>query len=1148
MQRDSKFRVLFFLACATILLFASALFLSIRAATAETHPMVRLIYFLPNDRQPQPDIDEKMDTLIKKVQQSYSEMMENHGFGDKTFEFETDRDGNAVVHHIDGEFADAYYFDETVAKVLKEVRKQFDTSERIYLIAINSNYHLTQREAWGNFDGIGGWTLVPTEGIGFGVGVSAHELGHAFGLGHDYRQDVQTIPTSYTWDPMITSFCAAEWLDVHRYFNAGRQDRDASRAEVQMLPPALVSPPNTIRLRFEVTDLDGLHQAQLHIAEGTYSGGLIAYQSLNGTKRVIEFTTSELVPENGWVSLRVIDVSGNFTLHDFPIDVISLLPPSRVISMPDVNLAAAVREALNLNSDAALTSHKMLELTYLNAPDRQITDLTGLEYALNLKELWVATNVIDGQVVSRNAVSDLSPIQGLTKLYWLQLANPSRAAVSMLPRLTRLKFLQIYHTPIIDASVISELTQLEVLQIYNSLSSDVSVLVPLGPALAGFTRLRTLTLYGVSISDTDVSAISRLPQLKSLEIDGVSISDISPLSELLTQLDYLGLQNTSVSDISSLEGLTELRGLTIGHSPISDISSLAGLTQLRELRLDHTSVSDVSPLVGLTELRGLTIGHSPISDISSLAGLTRLRELGLWYTSVSDVSPLVGLTELSWLNLVGSPLSYASIHTHIPTMQTRGIDEVRFDNHPRRSLVKVSGDGQTSRVSTALATPFVVAVYDERGEPMKGVSVRFTITSGGGVLSATTATTNAAGSARTILTLGRTPGTNTVRATANGIASFVIFNASVGDPPMYWIDTAKGTLHRRTGTTVGTLIPSVRNATSLAVDVRGGKLYWTEQTGNTTGKIRRADLDGSNVQLVKNLTSVPHDIALDTINRKIYLINSWEKVQQMNLDGSNFQPNLITGLDAPQDVALDVRGGKLYWTEKTSDSTGNIRRANLDGSQIALVKALTSVPRGLVVDTVNGKIYLANASGKVQRMNLDGSNFQPNLITGLDAPQDVALDVRGGKLYWTERGSINRANLNGENVEAVATGVGAPARIALSLVPVEAVIAAAPAQVTIHPEATGLLHNYPNPFNPETWIPYQLAKPAEVTLTIYAINGTLVRTLALGHQPAGLYHGKNRAAYWDGRNALGERVASGVYFYTLTAGDFAATRKMLILK
>lgn len=98
------------------------------------------------------------------------------------------------------------------------------------------------------------------------------------------------------------------------------------------------------------------------------------------------------------------------------------------------------------------------------------------------------------------------------------------------------------------------------------------------------------------------------------------------------------------------------------------------------------------------------------------------------------------------------------------------------------------------------------------------------------------------------------------------------------------------------------------------------------------------------------------------------------------------------------------------------------------------------------------------------------------------------------------------------------------------------------------PSKTVLLANFPNPFNPETWIPYQLAKAADVTLTIYAVDGSVVRTLSLGHQPVGIYQGKSRAAYWDGRNAHGEPVASGVYFYTLTAGEFTATRKMLIRK
>ena len=100
----------------------------------------------------------------------------------------------------------------------------------------------------------------------------------------------------------------------------------------------------------------------------------------------------------------------------------------------------------------------------------------------------------------------------------------------------------------------------------------------------------------------------------------------------------------------------------------------------------------------------------------------------------------------------------------------------------------------------------------------------------------------------------------------------------------------------------------------------------------------------------------------------------------------------------------------------------------------------------------------------------------------------------------------------------------------------------------IVPGETALHPNYPNPFNPETWIPYQLATSSEVTLTIYDMNGGAVRRLEVGHQPAGLYQSRSRAVYWDGRNARGETVASGKYFYTLRAGEFTATRKMLILK
>ena len=114
----------------------------------------------------------------------------------------------------------------------------------------------------------------------------------------------------------------------------------------------------------------------------------------------------------------------------------------------------------------------------------------------------------------------------------------------------------------------------------------------------------------------------------------------------------------------------------------------------------------------------------------------------------------------------------------------------------------------------------------------------------------------------------------------------------------------------------------------------------------------------------------------------------------------------------------------------------------------------------------------------------------------------------------------------------------------------DGLVAAAPAANLSDefPTETSLLSNYPNPFNPETWIPYQLVTPAEVRIEIYSVDGKLIRTLELGQLPAGVYADKTRAAYWDGRNGLGEAVASGVYFYTLKAGDFSATKKMLVMK
>ena len=98
------------------------------------------------------------------------------------------------------------------------------------------------------------------------------------------------------------------------------------------------------------------------------------------------------------------------------------------------------------------------------------------------------------------------------------------------------------------------------------------------------------------------------------------------------------------------------------------------------------------------------------------------------------------------------------------------------------------------------------------------------------------------------------------------------------------------------------------------------------------------------------------------------------------------------------------------------------------------------------------------------------------------------------------------------------------------------------------PTQTQLLANYPNPFNPETWIPFQLAQDATVTARIYDLTGKQIRMVELGHLPVGNYVESGKAIYWDGKTETGEQVSSGTYFYQIEAGDYRATRKMVILK
>ena len=589
-----------------------------------------------------------------------------------------------------------------------------------------------------------------------------------------------------------------------------------------------------------------------------------------------------------------------------------------------------------------------------------------------------------------------------------------------------------------------------------------------------------------------------------------------------------------------------------------------------------------------------------------------------------------------------------------------GVPTVRFTitvGDLADSIEIVSGNNQRGDPGTELADPFVVEVLDEDGDTVSGVTVTFRVTGGGGSLSATSDTTNSRGRAETTLTLGDSPGGNSVRASVSGVSTAVTFAATAVPPAppepvihlgsgqrvdTYWINTDSGTLHRLVGSSVEDIVPSVENVVGLAVT--SNRLYWVEDTGNNSGRLRRSNLNGTNIQLIRDLTATPFGITVDTVNSKIYMTNGWGKVQAINLDGSGYAPNLITGLTDPTDIAVSggkvywitggntvhsanvdgtgvtqiaggystlgsiaVGSGKVFWTETINESDGNIHSANLDGSSVTEVVSLLAAPYGISVDAGANKLYFTNSRGRIMQSNLNGGGIKI-VASNLVAPGDVAVpsgpatrppdtfsryDVnRDGKVDNTDAALVADAlgesppsdpnlDVNGDgnvnfldlllvfdnrdesNAAPVAVASERP-KVSPEEVQhqIDLLLAtdnhSATAQFTlaylqsllevVTPEQTRLLANYPNPFNPETWIPYQLATSSDVQITIYNSAGKEVRTLSLGHQFEGYYTDRSRAAYWDGHNAIGEQVASGVYFYTLITDRMSATRKMLILK
>ena len=1309
---------------------------------------VRIIYFLPNDRPLQQNVDTKLDTLIRGVRQFYADEMERHGFKGKTFTFETGATGKAVVHHVDGQFTDSYYRQNTFRKVWEEIREQFYTPQNIYLIAIDIGNERVGRgynEVCGvgdSHEASGGHVLIPASGDCFNFKTAAHELGRAFGLQHDFRND--TYIMSFGRNPNKLSECAAEWLEAHRYFNIDQsQTHFDNPTTIQMLTP-FASPPYAIGLRFEVTDSDGVHQAQLLTPttirrQELGQSKLLSCKRLNGETDTIEieFVTSQLtvnseyirdgvseaIPLSVEVILRVIDVYGNVTLQTYPIDITTTLLTGTV-STPYTN------QAINI-SEPVPPSFTVRQAFELDPFYQQWIDVEGLP-------------VVASEKVNPYALKEAA------WLIWQMIGHRPEILHVLVQK--RVRFVVIGHTEI---------------------TTDIPEYSDQGPDFLVY-RFRGLGGGGLSghiaVSSSEENLLhypgggshSIMIHEWAHAIHRFGLNTVAPTFNNRLQIAYDAAMEKGLwqgTYASSDRGEYWAEGTQAWFYPKGG-GSFKGNTRQALKVYDPALAALLAEVYGdsgwrytspaarvhLPHLQGFNPQDSP-----TFQGWPELEAVyqqlrnpnsdggGRWVDlrpydpsllpSLSESRTFGPRTHIAIVNLTQADVllyrvrydgTEAFSHRVPPwyiRVSSRTVNEIRLikDLNGRNlavfqtvekigrilidetlnlitpGLSKVSGDNQSGVPGAVIANPLVIEVRDENGSALEGISVTFAVTAGNGTLSVTRTTTDKNGAVQSTLTLGPNLGTNTVSVSASGIEGTVTFNAVV-EPAVDLPDLnlraaietglSKAEGDSITPSEIATLTrleapeAGVRNLTGLEHATNLTRLGLSNNVisdisalaGLTNLTLLKLDRNSiSDISSLANLTNLTHLALYINSVSDPSPVASLTGLTYLNLAENSISDisalvNLtnLTHLELPFNSISDIS------SLVANTGVGNGDEVDVRGNPLSYLSIYTHIPalqsRGVTVEFDN---QAHPALLKISGDNQNGASFaslsQPFVVEAQDANGSalVGISVRfavttgGGTLSTTltrtdEKGRAQSTltlgpNLGTNTVEVSATGIESPVTFyaisdtesppitadvnndgsvnILDLVVIASELgnqgqnlaadvsgdgvvnildlilvagmfdgaAAAPAAhaqvpetltavevqgwltdaralevrdaitkrgfvvleqllVSLTPTETELLANYPNPFNPETWIPYRLAEDAFVTLTIYDLSGQPVRTLDVGHRIASAYENRSKAIYWDGRNGLGERVASGVYFYHLSAGDYSATRKMLVVK
>ena len=1174
---------------------------------------VRMIYFLPNDRPYRADIVQKMKDDILNIQTFFAEQMGVHGWGEKTFRVETDAQGAPKVHRVAGRHPDSHYLDTTEEIVIGEIEQTFNfhTTNHYLVVVDNSINALDGGGAGGVEDKAWGYGIVDG---GYNWRVAAHELGHAFGLWHDFRDDAYLM----SWGPGQNrlSACHAAFLAVHPYFNPDTPVEKGQSPTIELISPRTYPVGSqSIPVRLKISDSGGLHWVILFISgDATKAPEVKACRRLMGNRdTIIEFDYDGVIPSNGSTSLssslvhpiyfEAIDTDGDVGRADFVLFSETLQPLSKISGdnqhgLPNTPLPAPFVVELWDLSDGFARNRVSITFTVTGgggtlSTTRTTTDRNGRAESTLTLGPNLGTNTVEVSAAGIAESVIFTAVAGAA----VDIPDPNlRAAIE-----TTLG--KAPGTPIAPAEVAA-------LTLFEAKNTNIRDLTGLELA----TNLTRLNLGGESVGSeyvnsntiSDLSPLAGLTNLTSLNFWGNNIPGISVLAGL-TNLTSLHLGFNNISDISLVANLTSLIDLGLEGNNISDISAVAGLTNLNWLNLGANSILDVSVVADLANLTWLNLGSNNVLDVSALVGLTQLKTLYLWDNSISDLSPLVANTGLGGgdeVNVWGNPLSYQSIHTHIPAFQSRGVT-VEFDNRTPTPPLKISGDDQQAAPGTTLEHPFVVEVRDQNGEVFAGVPVTFTVIEGGGVLDITSTMTDSNGRAESTLTLGTNFGTNTVSVSAAGIEGLATFHAVADNPEFLWsIPAGISLIHvplkvtsvdsvAKTIESIGDLYDALGGADTVNslitydFHTQGWFSYFGTSDKGTTADKRLTDDTGilANIKAPvsirlsgaslgangssaitlnpgQNLVGLPlRDPRISHVSDLLMLEGIGGNVPAVILmDSGEFKS--VGRAGDPGDIL--IAGGQSFILNAQRAATIGISGEgwyNVSGTTAAPLMALTGIQ---VTDTTP----VLGLKGSIVAPHLrSGASFRvivKNLSTG-KAVAAVTKDENYSRTDKRESAGV------GYQVTIVGVETGRAAKIEdnleISVRSLDPLIGVQPLRYTVTaedvkrgliqltelvayeiPTEMELLHNYPNPFNPETWIPYRLAEDAFVTLTIYDSSGQIVRTLDVGHQIASAYETRSKAIYWDGRNEVGETVASGVYFYHLSAGDYSATRKMVILK